>query len=219
MPFRVCVWDLDGTLFYTLPTIHYYCNRSLRHFGLRGISLDACRSLCRLSIGEFYRKLLFLGGCSSGDIDRLAPLIRDFDYEIYLKDVTYLTTTYEGIPETLLALGQKGVVNAVLTNKPHAIACSLVERFLGERIALCIGQTPSSISKPDSHSMDGVLAALGAQRSQTLYVGDTDVDMMTAKNTGVACAAALWGYQPRESLAPYSPMLMAGEPREVLALF
>lgn len=63
MGFRACVWDLDGTLLYTLPTIHHYCNQSLRHFGFHGITLDECRDLCRLSIAEFYHKLLKLGGC------------------------------------------------------------------------------------------------------------------------------------------------------------
>lgn len=63
MGFRACVWDLDGTLLYTLPTIHHYCNQSLRHFGFHDITLDECRDLCRLSIAEFYHKLLKLGGC------------------------------------------------------------------------------------------------------------------------------------------------------------
>ena len=58
MPFRACVWDLDGTLLYTLPTIHHYCNLSLAHFGFHGVTLDECRSLCRLSIAHFYHKLL-----------------------------------------------------------------------------------------------------------------------------------------------------------------
>lgn len=56
MGFRACVWDLDGTLLYTLPTIHHYCNQSLRHFGFHDITLDECRDLCRLSIAEFYHK-------------------------------------------------------------------------------------------------------------------------------------------------------------------
>lgn len=219
MLFRVCVWDLDGTLFYTLPTIHHYCNRSLRHFGLGEISLDACRSLCRLSIGEFYKRLLVLGGCPGGEVDRLAPLIRDFDCEIYLKDFTYLTRPYDGIPETLLEMRKRGVTSAVLTNKPHAIACSLVKRFLGESITLCIGQTPTSISKPDSRSLDRILEVLQAERRQVIYVGDTDVDMLTAKNAGVACAAALWGYQPPEVLEPYAPAFMAAAPWDLLALF
>ena len=69
MGFRACVWDLDGTLLYTLPTIHHYCNQSLRHFGFHDITLDECRDLCRLSIAEFYHKLLKLGGCPPDRVD------------------------------------------------------------------------------------------------------------------------------------------------------
>ena len=79
MGFRACVWDLDGTLLYTLPTIHHYCNQSLRHFGFHDITLDECRDLCRLSIAEFYHKLLKLGGCPPDRVAALQPAIRDYD--------------------------------------------------------------------------------------------------------------------------------------------
>ena len=75
MGFRACVWDLDGTLLYTLPTIHHYCNQSLRHFGFHDITLDECRDLCRLSIAEFYHKLLKLGGCPPDRVAALQPLL------------------------------------------------------------------------------------------------------------------------------------------------
>lgn len=67
---------------------------------------------------------------------------------------------------------------------------------------LCVGQTPETISKPDPYSMDPVLERLGIPREQILYVGDTDVDMQTARNTQTAAAAAAWGYQPLEMLLP-----------------
>lgn len=219
MAFRACVWDLDGTLFYTLPTIHHYCNLSLAHFGLGSITLDACRDLCRLSIAAFYPRLLTLGGCPAGDVARLAPALRDYDCASYLQDFAYLTEPYPGIKQTLAALRAKGIKNGVLTNKPDAIAQALVGRFLGDAIDVCIGQTPESISKPDPRSMDGVLSALGVSRDEVLYVGDTDVDMQTAQNTHVAAAAALWGYQPREALAPYAPDFFLSAPTELIALF
>ena len=96
MGFRACVWDLDGTLLYTLPTIHHYCNQSLRHFGFHDITLDECRDLCRLSIAEFYHKLLKLGGCPPDRVAALQPAIRDYDCAAYLSDFTYLTQPYAG---------------------------------------------------------------------------------------------------------------------------
>lgn len=219
MPFRACVWDLDGTLLYTLPTIHHYCNQSLAHFGFHAITLDECRDLCRLSIAHFYHRLLTLGGCPPEDVERLQPLIRDYDYAIYLTDFTYLTEPYDGICETLEALREKGIKTAVLTNKPDAVACALIGQFFGDRIDVCIGQTPESISKPDPRSMDGILEALGVRRDEVLYVGDTDVDMATARNTRVAAAAVTWGYQPLESLTPYQPYFIVHTPTELIPLF
>lgn len=68
-------------------------------------------------------------------------------------------------------------------NKPNAVACALIDRFFGDAMELCVGQTPETISKPDPYSMDPVLERLGIPREQILYVGDTDVDMQTARNT------------------------------------
>ena len=219
MGFRACVWDLDGTLLYTLPTIHHYCNQSLRHFGFHGITLDECRDLCRLSIAEFYHKLLKLGGCPPDGVAALQPAIRDYDCAAYLSDFTYLTQPYAGVCETLAELNRRGIKNAVLTNKPNAVACALIDRFFGDAMELCVGQMPETISKPDPHSMDPVLERLGIPREQILYVGDTDVDMQTARNTQTAAAAAAWGYQPLEMLLPYHPEFIVRRPKQLLTIF
>ena len=115
MGFRACVWDLDGTLLYTLPTIHHYCNQSLRHFGFHDITLDECRDLCRLSIAEFYHKLLKLGGCPPDRVAALQPAIRDYDCAAYLSDFTYLTQPYAGVCETLAELNRRGIPSRSLT--------------------------------------------------------------------------------------------------------
>lgn len=219
MLFRACVWDLDGTLLNTLPTILHYCNQSLAHFGFHSIVMEDCRDLCRLLISHFYHRLLELGGCPPQDIERLQPAIRDYDCASYLSDFMYLTEPYEGVRETLKALQDMGVQNAVLTNKPDALAHSLIERFFGGLMQACIGQTPKTISKPDPRSMDRVLEALGVQRSEILYVGDTDVDMQTTHNTGTAAAAACWGYQSIEQLLPYKPAYIVHAPRDLVSIF
>ena len=84
---------------------------------------------------------------------------------------------------------------------------------------LCVGQTPETISKPDPYSMDPVLERLGIPREQILYVGDTDVDMQTARNTQTAAAAAAWGYQPLEMLLPYHPEFIVRRPKQLLTIF
>lgn len=121
--------------------------------------------------------------------------------------------------ETLAELNRRGIKNAVLTNKPNAVACALIDRFFGDAMELCVGQTPETISKPDPHSIDPVLERLGIPREQILYVGDTDVDMQTARNTQTAAAAAAWGYQPLEMLLPYHPEFIVRRPEQLLTIF
>lgn len=217
--FKGCIFDLDGTLLYTLPTIHHYCNRSLAHFGFHSITLQECQDLCRLSIANFYQRLLLLGGCPSDEVKSLHPLIRDYDCEWYLQDFAYLTEPYEGIAKTLQILRKRGIRTGVLTNKPNEIAQSLIRTFFGELIEICVGQTPDSIPKPEPRSMDRILQGLALSRDELAYVGDTDVDMRTAINAGAFAVAAAWGYQPRQTLAAFHPGFIADKPQDILTLF
>ena len=138
-----------------------------------------------------------------------------------LKGRTAILYCARGILSMELAseLNRRGIKNAVLTNKPNAVACTLIDRFFGDAMELCVGQTPETISKPDPHSMDSVLERLGIPREQILYVGDTDVDMQTARNTQTAAAAAAWGYQTLEMLLPYHPEFIVRRPEQLLTIF
>ena len=121
--------------------------------------------------------------------------------------------------ETLAELNRRGIKNAVLTNKPNAVACTLIDRFFGDAMELCVGQTPETISKPDPHSMDSVLEPLRKPHHYLLYLGDTDLDMQTARNTQTAAAAAAWGYQTLEMLLPYHPEFIVRRPEQLLTIF
>lgn len=217
--YKACVWDLDGTLLYTLPTVQHYANRSLRHFGFHEITEVQCRDLCRYSISEFYKQLLKLGGCPREKIELLHDAVRDYDCSSYLQDSAYLTQPYEGICQVLDQLRSRGIRQAVLTNKPHNIASFLIGHFFAEKMDICIGQTPTSISKPDSHCLDGLLQQMKLRKEDILYIGDTDVDMKTGCNVGIATAAACWGYQPKEVLLRYSPEVVLDHPTDLLKIF
>lgn len=214
-----CIFDLDGTLVDTLPTVHYYCNRTLTHFGLGEVTLDQCRSLCRLSIAEFYPGLLRYGGCPEDRIEALREPIRQYDLEGYLQDIHYLTKPYPGIEDTLRRLRAAGVVTAALTNKPAPLAESLLTSLFPGLLDAIAGQTPDSISKPDPRSLTNLLDRLGLKVDQALYVGDTDVDMRTAQNAGAAACAVTWGYQTREELQAFHPDYIVDTPNALCSIF
>ena len=216
---RGCVFDLDGTLVNTLPTVHHYCNQSLAHFGLHSVSADECRKLCRLPIATFYHRLLELGGCPADRVEALSAPIRDYDLSIYLKDYRYLTQPYPGVSELLRELRSRGAVIAVLTNKPAPVAESLMADLFPGMFDLVRGQTPDTISKPDPRSLWDLLRDLKVEREACVYVGDTDVDMKTAQAAGVLAAAATWGFQERELLLSFRPGFVADHPMDLLRLF
>jgi len=217
--YKACIFDLDGTIINTLPTVHHLCNKTLAHFKFSPIDEGKCQSLCRLPIGEFYRELLGLGGCPGHDIEGLIPLARDYDIARYLEDPARESYPYEGIPELFRELKDRGIVLGVLTNKPHDIARTLIDSFFPELFDSVTGQTPTSISKPDPRSLLEFIAALGLKNAECLYVGDSDVDMQTSKAAGVDVAAVTWGFQPKERLLEYDPEYIIEKPMELSALF
>ncbi len=213
---RACVFDLDGTLVDTLPTVHHYCCATLVHFGLNPVTLDQCRGLCRLSIAQFYPQLLRLGGCPEERIEPLLEPVRQYDLDSYLQDIFYLTRPYPGIKALLEGLRGLGVASAVLTNKPAPLAQALMDALFPGLLDEVAGQTPDSVSKPDPRSLTGLLERMGVDRESCLYVGDSDVDMITAQNAGIAACAVTWGYQTREELSVFSPAWFAGSAEELL---
>lgn len=217
--YKACIFDLDGTIINTLLTVHHYCNVSLENFGFASISEAECQNLCRLPIGEFYHELLRLGNCPEIKVAELAPQIRDFDIINYSKDPFRLSYPYQGITELIQKLRDAGAVLGVLTNKPDAIAQRLVNNLFPGKFDKVIGQTPTSISKPDPRCLTNFIETLGQKKEDCLYVGDSDIDMITAKDANVAVAAVTWGFQSREHLLEYNPEYIVSTPAELQNLF
>lgn len=213
--FRACIFDLDGTLADTLPTVHHYCNLSLAHFGLGEVTLEQCQGLCRLSAAEFYSRLLRMGGCPEDRVEELREPIRAYDLSIYMKDFRSLTEPFPGVEELLRRLKERGVISAVLTNKPAPLAAALMADLFPGLLTLVAGQVPGSIAKPDPRSLTGLIERLRLEREECLYIGDTDVDMITAINADVPKCAVTWGYQGPQELAAYSPEYTVDTPGEL----
>jgi phosphoglycolate phosphatase len=127
---------------------------------------------------------------------------------------------YEGIVSVLHELKKRGILLAVLSNKDEASCVPIVENLIGKDVFdLIRGGRPDFPSKPDPAGIDLILSSFALKKEECLYVGDTEVDMLTGKNAGVDTVAVLWGYRTKEDLALYQPQYFLDSPQQILRLF
>ena len=181
------LWDLDGTLLDTLEDLWDGVNQALDQFGLPGRTLEEVRSF----VGNGARNLMIRALAGRGDVEEaLAAFHAYYDVHCIGK-----TKPYPGIPEALEKLGEKYPM-AIVTNKPHSAAKPLCDLYFPGLYAR--GEVAGTPRKPAPDSLYAAMKAIGVDTC--VYVGDSEVDIATAKNTGVPCLAVLWGFRDREDL-------------------
>lgn len=191
------IFDLDGTLLNTLPTIAHYGNSALEKFGFAKI----CEERYKTLVGDgrdvlIHRMLAEHGADTAENFDRVGGV---YD-ALYEADVMYLTRPYDGIPELLRDLKAAGVRLAVLSNKPDNVVNPIAKSVFGGVFDLVRGKTPEFPTKPDPASALDICARLGCAPQHTTFVGDTSVDIKTGKNGGFYTVGVEWGFRGRDEL-------------------
>ena len=192
MRFDTVIFDLDGTLLYTLEGLHNSVNHALAAHSLPPLTLSETRRF----VGNGSRKLIERAVKGAMDIDA----VHDTYCAHYSLHANQGTRPYEGIPEFLDALKAAGIKTGVVSNKPDRDAVPMIRQYFGERIAVTIGKKPGYEPKPDPRALREAMAQLGEEEGRTLYVGDSDVDFYTAKNAGVPAVLVSWGYRDLDEL-------------------
>lgn len=211
---KLCVFDLDGTLLSTLPTINYFVSRTLVRYGLSGISDEVCCGF----IGNGPAKLIARAFAHRGVTDEkivqraLADYLADYD-----SDPFNLTVPFDGVRELLCALRADGIKIAVLSNKQDSSVKLASRYFFGELCDAAFGSTEGVPSKPEVGSVSCVLERFGVTASECAFVGDSDVDVFTGKNAGCALTVAVtWGYRSKEVLASAGAENFADKAKDIL---
>ena len=181
------LWDLDGTLLDTLEDLMDGVNYALAKFDLPARTLAEIRAF----VGNGARNLLTRALEGRADVDEALAAFHEY-YDVHCNDKT---GPYAGIPEALAKLGEQYPM-AIVTNKPHSAAKPLCDRYFPGIYAR--GEIAGTPRKPAPDSLVAAMQEIGVDTC--IYVGDSEVDVATAKNTGVPCLTVLWGFRDREEL-------------------
>ena len=195
---KCAVFDLDGTLLNTIKTINHYLNLALNKNGLGNISEEKCASFIGDGAVKLVERALFdLGADDEAVFSRVFA-----DYNAaYDADPYYLTEIYEGVTDALYSLREQDITLAVLSNKPDFATKSAVSYFFGDAFDIVAGAIDGVRLKPHPDSLLSMLSTLGFTPSETVYVGDSQQDILTAKNASVSrCISVTWGFRSREQL-------------------
>lgn len=216
---KACIFDLDGTLTDTLPTIAHYVNLALAEAGLPQIEETErfCDFVGNGAAVLIERTLTYLGRYQGHDglFDRVFSTYT----KAYDEAPLYLTHTYEGMPELIDALRARGIRCAVLTNKPEFAGKEVVRHFYGDVFDTVSGDRDGVALKPAPDGLLSILDKLALQKEDALMIGDTGVDIATGVNAGVKTVGVLWGFRKEAELVAAGATYIVGHPSEILGLF
>ena len=195
MKYTTVIFDLDGTLLDTLDDLTDGVNHALADFGYPLADREQIRARLGYGSGHLIAESV-PGGRDCPDYQAVFD-----DYLAYYRAHSSVKTRpYGGIPELLASLGRRGVRCAIVSNKPDSAAVELGERWFAGLVETTVGERPGIRRKPAPDSLLEVMRRLGAEAASTAYVGDSEVDIDTARATGVDCVSVSWGFRTREQL-------------------
>ena len=211
MKYKLIVFDLDGTLLDTLEDLADSTNHALVSQGQPARSLEEVRCF----VGNGIRKLIERAvseGCSP---DVTEAIFEEFKthYGVHCNDRTH---AYDGIMELLAALRQNHYRLAVVSNKADFAVQSLCQLYFKGMLDVAVGEKEGIRRKPAPDMVDEVLRIMNVDRSDAVYIGDSDVDIATARNAGMDCISVTWGFRSENFLKEHGAEVLVDKPKELL---
>ena len=213
MAYDTILFDLDGTLLDTLEDLKDAVNHELEREGDPPRTLEEVRGF----VGNGFRMLMTRAlpqGLSQEEIDRRTASMAAW----YGDHSQVRTRPYDGILPLLEALRQAGRALAVVSNKGDAVVGPLCEHYFPGLLDAAVGEVPGLRRKPDPDTVELALRRMNRGREGAVYIGDSDVDIATARNAGLPCISVTWGFRSREELERAGASVLADTPEQLLAL-
>ncbi len=209
MKYNTVIFDLDGTLLDTLDDLSDSVNHAMSamNWPLRD------KKDVRLFLGNGIRNLMQLcspEGINQDEFEKAFEIFKKY-YEVHNQDKT---APYEGVVQVMEHFKDKGIKMAIVSNKVHDAVLALRDKFF-PYVEVAIGDMPGMARKPEPDSCYKALELLGSTKEESVYIGDSEVDLLTAKNSGLDCITVLWGFRDKDYLIENGATTFVETPEEL----
>ncbi len=212
--FKAAIFDLDGTLLDSQLDLERACNYALSKYNLPKIDSQKYK----LMLGSGRQKLIesIVGEFFGYDQKEVFDNFLEYYNEFYDSHMFDNTKPFDGIMDMLDVLNSHNVITAVLSNKPHDFTEKLAQRFFKGKVKFVSGLKDGYKAKPDPASLLEMIDDLKIKKEECIYVGDTEIDIRTAKNAGVKSLGVLWGFRTQSLLEREEADFIASDMNEMI---
>lgn len=213
MHYQLAIFDMDGTILNTLQDLTNSLNAALAKSGYPQHTLEEVRFF----VGNGIRRLIERGVPVGTPVEQIDIVHRDFTahYQVHCADTTQ---PYDGIPQLLQTLRHAGCKTAVVSNKADYAVQELCKQYFDSMFDFAVGEREHILKKPAPDSVNEVLQQLQIDRNQAVYIGDSDVDVQTAKNAAMDGIFVEWGFRSKEFLLENGAKRIVSKPSELVPL-
>ena len=211
MEYSTVIFDLDGTLLYTLEDLKNAVNYAFQQKGYGEHTVPEMRRFFGNGVRVAMQKAE--PGATAEDLDEMVKLFRGYYNEHCLDN----TRPYDGVLPLIRELKDKGIKMGIVSNKVDSAVKELAARFFPE-ISVAIGESEGVRRKPAPDTVYQAMRELQADPKKTVYIGDSEVDLATARAAGLPCISVLWGFREKELLVSEGADCFVDSPEEIPAL-
>ena len=208
------IFDLDGTLLNTIEDLANACNYALTTLGYKTHEVEKYKTFVGNGRYKLVERMLPEDNRSVENIEKALDLFDSY-YEKHMLD---MTKPYDGIMEMLDCLISKSINIAVVSNKPHEFTTEVVKNYFGDRFEVVYGHKKNTKEKPDPWAVLEVIDEFKVNKDECLYVGDSEIDINTAKNAGVKSVGVEWGFRGKGELESAGANYIVNKPEQILEI-
>lgn len=210
--YKTYIFDLDGTLLNTLGDLAASTNYALRQFGMAEHPIDDIRRFVGNGVGKLIERAV-PSGLENPQYEDVLATFRKY----YMEHSLDTTSPYPGVEDLLRELRARGCRVAVVSNKFYNATRELCRHFFADTVEVAIGEREDIRRKPAPDTVFEAFRQLGVTAEVAVYIGDSDVDVATARNAGIPCISVLWGFRDRDFLTAHGATDFVTSPEQILS--